>query len=76
MASLPGDCQANGTVNTADYDALEEYLGNLPQEPDLSLYDINRDGDVTSAYLARLQELLQGTNTTRAWNNYTLLAQP
>ena len=49
-------------------------LGQYPE--DLSLHDINRDGAVTAADRGRLLELFSGTDTTRAWLNYTLPPRP
>ena len=75
LGFLPGDTTADGTVTMADYDRLVEVL--LGQHPeDLSLHDVNRDGDVTTADRGRLLELFAGTETTRAWLNYSLPARP
>jgi len=75
LGFLPGDCDGSNTVNTADHTRLIDVLqGQYPVN--LSLHDINRDGQVTVADKTRLEELLHGINTTRAWNNYELPARP
>ena len=75
LGFLPGDANGDRTVNTDDYERLQEVLyQQYPQ--DLSLHDINRDGDVTLADLSRLSELLEGTHTTQPWDNYSLPSQP
>ncbi len=42
---------------------------------DLGLHEVNRDGDVTNADTTRLLALSSGTETTRAWVNYSLAAR-
>ena len=37
---------------------------------------LGTDGQINTADKTREQELLNGTNTTRAWNGYTLPLRP
>jgi len=75
LGFLPGDTNANGTVNAADHDRLVDVLqGQYP--PDLLLHDINRDGTINAQDNGRLTELLHGVNTTQVWNNYSLPPRP
>ena len=71
---LPGDVDLDGTVKTQDILALIAAMGTGPTP--LSRYDINRDGAVDDADITRLTQLLNGTNTTEAWNSKTVAACP
>jgi len=75
LGFLPGDADGNKTVNTADVDEMDAVLAN-PSLGNVARHDINRNGSITSADRARLVELLQGTDTTQAWNNYSMPAKP
>ena len=75
LGFLPGDTNADNSVTLDDYTELENVLAGHIAE-DLTLHDINRDGVVTNEDLARLTQLFNGTDTTRAWINYSLPARP
>ena len=76
LAFLPGDADANRTVDTADYTRIDNVLTATYTPADNSLHDQNRDSSITTADKTREQALLNGTKTTRAWNGYTLPARP
>jgi hypothetical protein len=72
--SLPGDVSMNGTVSSGDLlellGAMNSGAANLPQN--LPRYDIDRSGSVSTTDLLRLVQLLNGINTSQAWNGATL----
>ncbi|MCH7701641.1 MAG: hypothetical protein IID37_08125 [Planctomycetes bacterium] len=76
LAFLPGDADANRTVDTADYTRIDNVLTATYTPADNTLHDQNRDSSITTADKTREQALLNGTKTTRAWNGYTLPARP
>jgi hypothetical protein len=72
---LPGDVSMDGFASTSDLLALVQGLqssvANLPAN--LARYDVNRSGIVNTADLLRLVQLLNGVNTTQAWNGATVV---
>ncbi len=76
LAFLPGDADANRTVDTADFSRIDYVLTATYTPADNTLHDQNRDSSITTADKTREQALLNGTKTTRAWNGYTLPARP
>ncbi len=82
MASLPGDANLNGTVNTQDLlgqiTGLNQctLAGTCGNAAVLAQYDMNRDGNTNTQDLLRLVQLLNGTNTQNPWNGVSLPAQP
>jgi hypothetical protein len=73
--SLPGDVSMDALSNTSDLLALVQGLqsGAANQPANLARYDINRTGAVNTTDLLRLVQLLNGVNTTRAWNGAALV---
>ena len=76
LAFLPGDADANQTVNIADYTRIDDVITLSYSPADNALHDQNRDSSITTADKTREQALLNGTKTTRAWDGYTLPARP
>ena len=76
LGFLPGDADANRTVTTADYTRIDDVLTGTYTPANNALHDQTRDGQITTADKSREQGLLNGTNTTRAWNGYTLPPRP
>ena len=76
LAFLPGDDDANNTVNIADYTRIDDVITASYSPADNSLHDQDRDGNITTPDKTREQALLSGTKTTRAWDGYTLPVRP
>lgn len=75
---LPGDVDGNGVSNAGDVAALRNSLsqgGAMTSTLAISA-DIDRSGALTTFDLIREVDLLNGANTTRAWNGETLPAKP
>jgi hypothetical protein len=68
---LPGDVSGDGTSNTQDLLTLASALSTGITKP--TTHDINRDGAVSTLDLLRLVHLLNGTNSTQAWNGVQLI---
>jgi probable HAF family extracellular repeat protein len=72
---LPGDVNMDGAGNTSDLLALVQGLNsgtaNLPAN--LPRYDTDRNTVVNTTDLLRLVQLLNGVNTTRAWNGVSIV---
>ncbi len=74
---LPGDVNLNGVTNTLDLQALVLGLntgGTLAVN--LARYDTDRSGVANTQNLNRVIQLLNGVNTTEAWNFKTVAACP
>jgi hypothetical protein len=79
--SLPGDTNLDGSVNTLDLLALVQAINsgtaNLPSN--LARYNIDRNSGtmpVNTQDLLRVVQLLNGVNTTQAFNGATVTACP
>lgn len=78
VAFLPGDVDGNGVSNAGDVTVLRQRLvAGLLLTPEKALaVDIDRSGAFTAFDLVREVDLLNGANTTRAWNGETLPPKP
>jgi hypothetical protein len=79
---LPGDVNLDGTANTSDLLTLVLRIndGSANVAGNLARYNIDRStgagSQVTTADLLRLVQLLNGVNTTQAFNGATVAACP
>ncbi|MCH7702215.1 MAG: hypothetical protein IID37_11055 [Planctomycetes bacterium] len=75
---LPGDVDGSAKTEKPDHANLSGCLIN-PQcasSAPMERYDIDRDADFDAADKTRLEELLRGDNSSQAWVNVSLPAQP
>lgn len=78
VAFLPGDVDGNRVSNAGDAAALRiRLLQSGAMTPTLALAaDIDRSGALTAFDLVREVDLLNGANTTQAWNGQVLPMKP
>jgi len=77
LGFLPGDANADRTTNDVDLQTIIDVLtGPPPPDPVAALHDQNRDLSINNGDRVREIDLLNGVNTTRVWNGYTLPSRP
>jgi len=76
LGFLPGDADGNKTTNATDKTHLQCIVDDLcsPELP--ARHDQDRDSDVDTDDVTRLQQLLDGHNTTMAWEDVELPDRP
>ncbi len=74
--SLPGDVDLSGASNTADLLVFVQAFNNGSAGANFARYDVNRSGVVNTQGLLRVVQLLNGVNTTEAFNGKTVAACP
>jgi len=75
-ADLPADADASGLSELPDKSHLQCIVDTTCSPEILVRHDQDRDGNVDTADVTRITELLNGTNTTQAWVNVSLPGRP
>ena len=65
LGFLPGDVNGDKVTNSADHDRILDHLRGLPYA-DLNFVDMDRNNAFNVDDKTRLEQLLDGTNSTRA----------
>ena len=76
LGFLPGDANANEVTNATDKTRLQCIVDDLCSPEIPSQHDQDRDSDVDTDDVTRLQQLLDGHNTTMAWEDVELPDRP